>query len=59
VSAQNVAVGSFIAGGVFGVATVVTYLLWPAAKQSASAHGFVVAPLAQRGSRGLQIRMAF
>lgn len=59
VSAQNVAVGSFIAGGVFGVATVVTYLLWPAAKQSASANGFGIAPLALRGSRGLQIRMAF
>jgi hypothetical protein len=53
------AVGSFIAGGVFGAATIVTYLLWPAAEQSASAHGVVVAPLAERGSRGLQVRIQF
>lgn len=59
VSAQNLAIGSFVAGGVFGVATIVTYVLWPTEQHHASARGLVVAPLAERGSHGLQVRMEF
>ena len=59
VSAQDLAIGSFIAGGVFGVATIVIYVLWPRAKDHTSANGLVVAPLAERGSHGLQVRMVF
>ena len=57
--ARNWAVGSFVTAGVVGAATTLTYLLWPTAEKRAQAQSLVVAPLGERGARGLQLRVAF
>lgn len=56
--AGNWAIGSFIGAGVFGVATVVTYVLWPK-KEHAGVGALIVAPLSGRDTRGLQARFQF
>jgi hypothetical protein len=56
---KNVAIGSFIAAGAFGVGTVVTYLLWPDKKASSAAplglprSRVSVAPWVDRNARGV------
>jgi hypothetical protein len=56
--AGNWAIGSFVGAGVFGVATVVTYVLWPQ-KEHAGVSAMSVAPLPGRDTRGLQARFQF
>jgi hypothetical protein len=56
---RNWAIGSFATAGVLGAATTLTYLLWPTTEKHAQAHSLVIAPLGERGTRGLQLSMAF
>jgi hypothetical protein len=56
---QRLRNASFIAGGVLGVATVTTFLLWPKARKEAERTGISVAPLDVAGSRGVQLRLRF
>jgi tetratricopeptide (TPR) repeat protein len=58
-AAQNLAIGGFVAAGVFGAATVATYLLWPSARERAGHARLTVAPLVLEGSRGAQVRWKF
>jgi hypothetical protein len=60
-AARNRALGSFIAAGVFGGATVATYFLWPAheKKNTPSTASVAVAPWADHGARGVQVRVGF
>jgi hypothetical protein len=55
----NWAIGGFVAAGAFGVATALTYAVWPSTEKQAGGRALVVAPLAERGARGVQLRMAF
>jgi hypothetical protein len=56
---QNIALGSFIAGGVLAAGTVATYFLWPKGT-SGSDHARVrVAPWVDKGSAGSSITVVF
>jgi hypothetical protein len=62
-ASQNAAVGTFIAAGAFGAATLVTALVWPTNHEgSASPRGAArvsVAPWEFQGARGVEFRMGF
>lgn len=55
----NWAVGGFVSAGVLGAATVLTYVIWPSNEKPASSSAIVVAPLAERGADGIQLRFSF
>jgi hypothetical protein len=54
-TSTNIAVASFIAGGVFGAATTVLYLLWHDQDASGSRSGMILTPWTFDGGRGMQI----
>ena len=55
----NWAIAGFVTAGVIGAATALTYALWPSGEKQLRASALVVAPLGERGARGVQLRMAF
>jgi hypothetical protein len=57
-SSRRIALGSFIAGGVLGVGTVVTYLLWPS-RSAADAGSPPVAVLPFAAGPGASLRLRF
>ncbi len=60
-AAESRAIGSFIAAGVFGAATVATFFLWPANQEAGSPPAATVAigPWSYEGGRGAQVRVGF
>jgi hypothetical protein len=56
---RNIKTAAFISGGVLGLATVATYVLWPSSAESAGRTGGLrIEPLSQR-AHGIQLRMSF
>jgi tetratricopeptide (TPR) repeat protein len=58
-AAQNLATGGFVSAGVFGAATVATYLLWPRARERPARANLSFAPLTIDRARGAQVRWLF
>jgi hypothetical protein len=56
-TAKGAAIGAYIAAGVLGTGTVVTYLLWPKGSGTEATRPLEVMPFAS--GRGVQLRMKF
>jgi tetratricopeptide (TPR) repeat protein len=56
---RNVSIVAFVAGGVFGVATLVTYFAWPAARSETRRPKVSLSPWSLGGANGVQISGQF
>lgn len=59
VRSRNIAIGSFVAGGVLGVATVGAYLFWPDEARPSMSKKLTVAPWTVGHARGLMVHGRF